>query len=500
MLETAEVGQSLSRQAYDKIVPDLRTQLVQTQVALREAGFPVVVIITGDDLLGRHEVVDLLSEWMDPRFIDTRSFGEPRADDDAYPPFWRYWRALPPAGRMAVFTSAWGTRLLNERLTGGFGRKQAAQFATEARALETTLCAEGMLILKIYLHLPPRKLRKRAADFGNPLHLPEVAILRRHVRKHTRRVLAAIEQTLAETTTPQCPWNLIESTDRRFRNVAVARLVLDRINEHIKDRAATAKSKPTPATVKVRSAAAAASAPVAPRTILSTVDLSLKISGSDYQRRMTELRPRLNELEIKARKKGVGVVAAFEGWDAAGKGGTIRRLVQSMSAPLYRVIPIAAPTAEERAYHYLWRFWRNVPASGQFVVFDRTWYGRVLVERVEGFATQEQWGRAYDEINDFERQLTDDGMVLLKFWLHIGKDEQLRRFKEREKISFKRYKIGPEDYRNREKWDQYELAVNEMIARTSTPAAPWNIVPSNDKDYARVHVIQSVVDALERAL
>jgi AMP-polyphosphate phosphotransferase len=500
MLETAEIGQSLSRQAYDKIVPDLRTQLIQTQVALRDAGFPVIVIVTGDDLAGRHEVVDLLSEWLDPRFIDTRSFGEPSADDEAHPLFWRYWRALPPAGRMAVFTSAWGSYLLNQRLTGGFGRKRAAQFATEARAFETTLAAEGALILKVYLHVPPKKLRKQAADFGNPLHLSEVDVLRRYVRKHTRRALAMIEQTLAETTIPQCPWNLIESTDRRFRNVAVARLVLDRINAQIKQRAQDAKGKPPAATVKVSSAPAAASVPVAARTILSTVDLSLKISGADYQRRMAEFHVRLNELAMRVRKKGVGVVAAFEGWDAAGKGGTIRRLVQSMSAPLYRVIPIAAPTAQERAYHYLWRFWRQIPPRGGFVVFDRTWYGRVLVERVEGFATQEQWSRAYDEINDFERQLTDGKMILLKFWLHISKDEQLRRFKERERIPFKRYKIGPEDYRNREKWDQYELAVNEMIARTSTPVAPWSIVPSNDKDYARVHVIQAVVDAIEKAL
>ncbi len=499
MLETAEVGQSLSRQAYDKIVPDLRTKLVQTQVALSDAGFPVIVIVSGDDLAGRHEVVDLLSEWMDPRFIDTRSFGEPCADDQAHPAFWRYWRALPPAGRMAVLTSAWGTRLLTEQLTGGFGRKQAAQFATEARAFETTLVAEGALILKVYLHVPLKKLRKQAADFQNPLHLVEVEILRRYVRKHTRRAMTLIEQTLAQTTIPQCPWNLIESTDRRFRNVAVARLVLDGINEHIKQRAA-AKPKPSPASVKVSSAVAAAGAPVPARTILSTVDLSLKISDSEYQRRMAGFRAQLNDLVIKARKKKVGVVAAFEGWDASGKGGTIRRLVQSMSAPLYRVIPIAAPTAEERAQHYLWRFWRQIPPRGGFVVFDRTWYGRVLVERVEGFATQEQWSRAYEEINDFERQLTDDKRVVLKFWLHISKDEQLRRFKERERIPFKRFKIGPDDYRNRGKWDQYELAVNEMIARTSTPTAPWNIVPSNDKDYARVHVIQSVVDALERAL
>lgn len=487
MLETAEIGQSLDRPAYDKMVPDLRTKLIQAQLSLREAGFPVIIIVTGDDLAGRREVVDLLSEWMDPRFIDTQSFGEVSEHEKAHPLFWRYWQALPPAGRIAVLTNAWPTYLLAKRLTGKLGRKQAAQFAIEGRAFETTLSDEGALILKIYLHLPPKQLRRLTASFDGPLLSQEATVLRKHLQKHTGRTLAVIEQTLAETTIPQCPWNVIESADRHYRNVTVGRLVLDRINEQIKRRRAR---KPAARAVIVGASAET-------RTILDTVDLSVKLSDPEYQRRMGDLKTRLNDLAISAHKKRIGVVAAFEGWDASGKGGTIRRLVQSMNAPLYRVIPIAAPSADERAYHYLWRFWKHIPPRGRFVVFDRTWYGRVLVERVEGFATEPQWRRAYDEINDFERQLTDDGMILLKFWLHISKDEQLRRFKERERVPFKRYKIGPDDYRNRQKWNQYDVAVNEMIARTSTPTAPWHIIPSNDKQYARVKVLSEVVKAME---
>lgn len=488
MLETAEVGQSLDRQSYDKRVPDLRTRLVQMQLSLRDADFPVIIVVTGDDLAGVRQVVDLLSEWMDPRFIHTHSFGDPTDPEKQRPVFWRYWQQLPPKGRIGVFTSAWSSWLLVHRLTGEYGRKGAAEFAHEIRAFESTLSAEGALILKVYLHLPPRKLSKRADEFDAPLMSADWTQLRKDLRKHPRKVLSMIEQTLAETSIAQCPWNLVESDCPRHRNVTVARLVLDRVNEHLKMRA----SRKTPP--------AAAPAVAETRTILSTVDLSVKLRGADYQRRMADLRGRLNDLAVRAYKKRLAVVTAFEGWDAAGKGGVIRRLAQCMNAPLYRIIPIAAPTAEEKSYHYLWRFWRQIPQRGRFVIFDRTWYGRVLVERIEHFATEEQWRRAYDEINDFEEHLTGGHTLLLKFWLHISKDEQLRRFKEREKIPFKRYKIGPEDYRNREKWSEYEVAVNEMISRTSTPAAPWHIVPSNDKPYARVHVIQTVVDALEKAL
>ena len=190
----------------------------------------------------------------------------------------------------------------------------------------------------------------------------------------------------------------------------------------------------------------------------------------------------------------------FEGLDAAGKGGAIRRVTQALDARQLPRLPVAAPTDEEKAQPYLWRFWRHLPRTGHVAIFDRSWYGRVLVERVEGFASEDEWLRAYGEINDFEEELADDGIVVVKFWLAISKEEQLRRFEEREQSAFKRFKITDEDWRNREKWDEYDDAVNDMVDRTSTPQAPWTLVEAEDKHWARVKVLKTLCDRLTREL
>jgi AMP-polyphosphate phosphotransferase len=198
--------------------------------------------------------------------------------------------------------------------------------------------------------------------------------------------------------------------------------------------------------------------------------------------------------------KRVAVVALFEGNDAAGKGGALRRVTSALDARLYDTIPVGAPSEEERAQPYLWRFWRRLPRLGRFAFFDRSWYGRVLVERVEGLAAAPDWVRAYAEINDFEQALARHGTVLVKYWLAISKDEQLRRFRERERVAFKRFKITPEDWRNRKKWDAYEQAVCDMVERTSTSIAPWMLVEANNKYYARIKVLKVLCEALEDAL
>jgi polyphosphate kinase 2 (PPK2 family) len=233
---------------------------------------------------------------------------------------------------------------------------------------------------------------------------------------------------------------------------------------------------------------------------LGQVDLSVGLEKEDYKGQLARLQRRFHGLMRDAHKKGISTVLAFEGWDAGGKGGTIRRLTGALPARSYKVVPIAAPTEEERVRHYLWRFWRYMPRAGNMVIFDRTWYGRVTVERIEGFAKPNEWQRAYDEIKDFEAQLAESGMVVLKFWLHISQEEQLARFQAREVTSYKKYKITEEDYRNRAKWDDYTVAVNEMIAKTNTPYAPWHIVPANNKYYARVYVLKTVCDALAKAI
>jgi polyphosphate kinase 2 (PPK2 family) len=230
--------------------------------------------------------------------------------------------------------------------------------------------------------------------------------------------------------------------------------------------------------------------------VVASVDLSSSIGYDEYKEELRDLQERLRETAERARRKGVSAVFAFEGWDAAGKGGAIRRIMAALDARDYRTVPVAAPTEEEKAHHYLWRFWRQIPRDGQIVLFDRTWYGRVLVERVEGFARDDEWRRAYAEINDFEDQLVEHGMVVCKFWLHISADEQLRRFEAREKTPYKKYKIGEEDYRNRGKWDEYVAAIDEMVARTSSPLAPWHLIPASDKRFARVAILRTVCEAL----
>ena len=218
-------------------------------------------------------------------------------------------------------------------------------------------------------------------------------------------------------------------------------------------------------------------------TILDRLDMSQSLGKQDYRAELAKYQARLHALDRKAVDRKVSGIGVFEGWDAGGKGGAIRRLTAALDARDYRVISIAAPTDEERQHHYLWRFWRHLARAGRATFFDRSWYGRVLVERVEGFATEAEWRRAYAEINDFEERLVRHGIVLLKFWLHITKDEQLRRFKAREEIPYKRWKLTDEDWRNREKWDLYEQAVNDMIERTSTAHAPWTLIEGNDKRF-----------------
>lgn len=285
---------------------------------------------------------------------------------------------------------------------------------------------------------------------------------------------------------------IVEGTDPRYRGATVGRHILDRIKDRLqRHRAQEGKADVSETTLPVVTR---------PLTLLSHLDLSQALTKQSYKSQLEKYQGRLFQLAREAHDRKISSVIVLEGWDAGGKGGLIRRIIPAMDARNYQIIPIAAPTDEERAHHYLWRFWRHIPRAGQVTIYDRSWYGRVLVERVEGFASHDQWMRAYAEINDFEEQLSEHGTAVLKFWVHIDKDEQLRRFKEREKIPFKQYKITEEDYRNRERWDDYEHAVNDMVERTSTEYAPWTLIEGNDKKFARIKAIKTFCESLEEAL
>jgi polyphosphate kinase 2 (PPK2 family) len=311
--------------------------------------------------------------------------------------------------------------------------------------------------------------------------------------------VAAADRAIRRTSTDQAPWHIVEGEDHHYRSIVVGTIVRDAIRRALDAKAAVPEKRPARKR-PVGRVDRTLRAVEREYNLLDRLDMRQRLSRARFQTDFEQLQGRLNLLVKKARESGVSTIVVFEGWDAAGKGGAIRRITSALDARDYQVIPIAAPTDEERARHYLWRFWRQLPRAGHMTIFDRSWYGRVLVERVEQFATETEYRRAYGEITNFEEHLVTHGIVLVKFWLHITKGEQLRRFRERERVEVKRWKITDEDWRNRAKWSDYTMAVDEMVARTSTTIAPWTLVEANDKLFARIKVLKTLAERMESRL
>jgi polyphosphate:AMP phosphotransferase len=492
MFESAELGHRVDKKAYAKQETELRSALLDAQMkVLERAEFPIVLLSGGVDGGGKGEIVNLLLEWMDPRHIQVHAMGLPTDEEEARPPMWRFWRALPPKGKMGIFFGSWYTAPIIDR---AYGRIQGAELTRALSAIarfERMIVDEGALVVKVWLHLSKSAQKKRFLELEkDPATAWRVTKYDWSNRKHYDDFRKVSEQALRETSTAEAPWTVVEATDRRYRNLTVGRTLLEALNKRLE------KKRPTP----VR-AAPPPPPPIDARNLLEEMDLSRKLSDAQYDKRLPKQQGRLNALSRhKKFRDGRACLVVFEGNDAAGKGGAIRRVTGALDARRYQVVPIAAPTEEERAQPYLWRFWRNVPRRGHFTLFDRSWYGRVLVERVEGFAAEPDWMRAYREIVDFEESLVRFGVVVVKFWLAISPEEQLARFKLREKTSYKRFKITAEDWRNRDKWPAYERAVCDMVDRTGTDLAPWHLIEANDKKWARVKIVETVADAIEKAI
>jgi len=490
VLEAVEVGNAISKEEYQAAVPQLRLDLVNAQYDLKDADFPVVVLIAGDDRIAANEVVNRLDEWLDSRLVDTHVFADLSQEEAEHPRLWRTWRALPPKGRSAIWAGGL-FRAVFDRLDGDFSEEEFDAWIRHLRAMQNLLVAEGALVLKFYLHTPKavqRKRLKRAdqdATLGWRIDQRDWAMLDR-----MHQSVPLVERVLRSTSVPGAPWTIVESSDARYRDLTVARTLLAALTARLGRQGGSDLSVAEEVFGDLDSGA----------SILSAVDLTQALDKKAYKQRLNVAQAKVYRLSREARERGVSSVLAFEGWDAAGKGGTIRRLTGSLEAGDYRVIPVAAPTPDERQYNHLWRFWRDLPRAGRVTVFDRTWYGRVLVERVEGFATAAQWQRGFDEINDFEEQLVERGTYVAKFWLHISAEEQLARFQAREGIPYKQYKITEEDYRNREKWDEYVQAIDQMVLRTSSDLARWHVIPANDKLFGRVAVLETVARGLKAAL
>lgn len=490
MFEAAELGQKLSKDDFAKREPDLHAALLAAQQRLRTANVPLVIIVSGVEGAGKGGVVSLLHRWMDARGLETHAFWDETDEERMRPRYWRFWRAMPPAGRTSILFGSWYTRPIVDCALKNIKRDKFDRELERIRHFEDMLVDGGALIVKLWFHLSKKAQAKRLAEDASGKGMKVSPITKQYSRSYDR-FLKVSERALRKTDVGHSPWHIVEAVNGRFRDARVGEILIERINQRL--------DQPAPSSGRVTQASPAMLKP-GDTTVLSAVPLDRTISDKAYRKRLDELSSDLYSMAWKAHAQGVNTVAVFEGWDAAGKGGAIRRLTQAMDARLYRVISVAAPTDEEKSHHYLWRFWRHLPRAGYHTIYDRSWYGRVLVERVENFCSEIEWQRAYNEINSFEEQLVDHGTVLMKFWLHIDADEQLRRFKEREQTPWKQYKITAEDWRNRDRWGDYERAVTDMVVHSSTDIAPWTLVPANDKHVARITVLETFCNRLHAAL
>ncbi|MDR2104773.1 MAG: polyphosphate:AMP phosphotransferase [Deferribacteraceae bacterium] len=485
MFELAEQSVSIDKNEYNRRLNELRTTLFNTQLKLIEEKIPVLILIDGMPGAGRGELINLLNEWMDSKHIKNRTFWKLSGETKQKPEYWRYWNVIPARSEIGLFFGGWYQAAAKRFLNGKSSEIQFEKEMNTAVRFEKTLSEDGMLIIKLWLHLSGdnyHKILKKRGGKTDPLSGDK-----HNSRISCSNILKAYEKAIRITDTAAARWYIIDSHNANQRNIAVLELLISVISNAIKQK----KDKQQEAQSELVS-------PL-PEHVLSKVNLDQKIEG-DYNKLLKKYKEAINCLTLKAYEKGISTVILFEGWDAAGKGGAIRRLTSAIDARIRQTIQIAAPTDEERARHYLWRFWRHIPQAGHVTIYDRSWYGRVLVERVEKLASVAEFSRAFEEINHFESQLVEGGCLLIKFWMHISQDEQLRRFKQREELEWKNYKITSEDWRNREKAEDYFAATDDMLVRTSTEIAPWRIIPANDKHYARIEIMRIVCNELKRVL
>jgi len=490
LFESAELGHKIDKETWKREQPLVREALLGAQFELFEKkAFPVVILIAGVDGAGKGTTVNLLNAWMDPRTIDTHALELPTAEEKRFPPMWRFWRVLPPNGKIGILFGSWYTEPILERVEGHRDDAYLETAIGYINRFERMLADEGTLLLKFWFHLSKKAQKKRLKK----LEKKEETSWRVTEQDWSRfekydEFMQVSEHVLQRTNHAHAPWIVVEGSDERYRHLTVGRTVLDAIRRRLDAEAGNHAASVLPPQ------------PVSPLNVIESLDLTKKLDEEEYETRLEKLQGRLSMLSREEKFGKSGVIAVFEGNDAAGKGGAIRRITAALDARFYRVHRVAAPSDEEKSHSYLWRFWRQIPPRGYFGIFDRSWYGRVLVERIEGFAREDDWNRGYGEIRDFETELYDHGFVVSKFWLAISKDEQYQRFKAREDTGYKRFKLTEEDWRNRDKWDDYVRAVSDMVDRTSTDIAPWTLVEAEDKLWARIKVLETLCDQIEKRL
>jgi polyphosphate:AMP phosphotransferase len=491
MFERYDLTKKTDNKAFAKEIEPLQKQLGVLQRDLRDKEIPVVIVVEGWNASGITMVMNELIHFLDPRGFSLHSIGSPTDDEKARPLLWRFWEKIPAKGRIALFARSWYSRSLAETISGIEWKGGIKRSLSQINQFERQLADDGTIVLKFFLHISKDEQKKRMDEREQNL-LTSWMITKGDWDFHNQydSYLPIIEEYIEGTDRPYAPWMIIEATDRNYTILKVFSAVnkalkktLTASDEKGKEKdGISGISRPKKVEVKRRSLPA------------------VTLTKSEYEHDLTSLQEQVQAVQYRLYKRKIPLMIVYEGWDAAGKGGNIMRLVHHMNPRGYDVIPISRPNDTENKYHYLRRFVRHFPEEGHITVFDRSWYGRVLVERVEGFCSETEWKRAYGEINEMEETYVENGGGLIKFWLEIDKDEQIRRFRQREEDPLKQWKITEEDWRNREKWELYKVAVDEMLARTNTSAAPWTIVESDNKWYARQKTLQTVISYGEQIL
>ena len=465
-------------------------KLSQQQMKLKEKRLPVLVLIEGWGAAGKGSAIGQIIKNIDPRFFKVFSMPSTPTEEERRRPFlYRFFEKIPEAGKFTFLDSGWMDQIMKERLDGKLDDKAYAQRVDSVKRFERGLTDNGYLVLKFFFHISKKEQESRIeallSEKDTAWRVSEGDLWQ---NRHYDKCLEAFDRYLDDTNTPSAPWYIVDSKSKKFAELQVMETLCMGIE--------TALHNESLAVPLLQNAF-----PLIKMPKLRDVPLEGKtLDEEKYKKELKELQQKLGQLHNRLYRKRVPVIIAYEGWDAAGKGGNIKRLTGALDPRGFEVHPIASPEPHEKARHYLWRFWTRLPKDGHIAIFDRTWYGRVMVERLEGFCSENDWQRAYYEMNEFEQELYNWGAVILKFWVQIDKDTQLARFTERQNTPSKQWKITDEDWRNREKWDLYEQAVDEMLQKTSTTYAPWHILESMDKKYARIKALHIVIDALEKAL
>lgn len=488
MFDGAEKDPQLSDEEFSRLEEPLRIHLLNEQYRhLKIKDRALMIVVAGIDGAGKGETVNLLNEWLDPRHVRTLAFDDPTKEEKSYPLVRRFWLGLPPKGSVGIMFGAGYKALLDEAAKKDLNPDKLESLIVAVRKFEDTLVANDVQIIKLWFHLSRDAQRARTALLlANPSTAWQVGKKDDKVYKHFDRVRQAAQRVIEATDASHAPWTIIPSANKNMRIFRTAEAVLNAFTQ----RAIKVPPAHDPAAPLKRTKSSHR---------LDKLDYGASVSKENYEQELMQWQNRLATAVRSKKFKKKSLVLVFEGQDAAGKGGAIRRVTHALDARQYRTVSVAAPRPFEMDRPYLWRFWRNVPGRGRIAIFDRSWYGRVLVERVEGYAKRAAWQRAYQEINEFEKQLTHRGAIVLKFWLSVTPDEQLKRFRAREHSPYKNFKITPEDWRNRRKWPAYAKAAEEMFMQTDMPESPWHILSANDKRHARLEVIKLITKAVEQS-